>query len=404
MDRYGGSLVVRTLIFNTYLMFRLAVICAVFVVLASAGAFRVAEHRGHGDMPSPVNHLQESWSLALHTNFWGGKSPDLTPIDTTLRPKVLMLNYCAYDSAYANKVRRIIQRRLPGAQCQDFWEGSDSEFQQALAEKQVAIIAYPSGGQVERIRSYGKILEQFARQGGVVIFTGTHYYNILQQFNLLEVHKGYFCKEPSIRESDETHPMLDGIPKEFALNNYAYPLDVRDPAFISLADVQGYPVLGYKPLGAGQVVYLGLEYYYDESISSRILANAVLCGLHGADLTSAPPELAPTAAELNRMRTAPRTELLYAGSGSTQIDLKIYPNPYAYKGFLDIDLKASSSLFIEMTDVNGRPAAVLLPKRFLQQGFYRFELPDVEPGIYFVQCYFNENAKEVRKVVKVAAP
>ena len=385
-------------------MLRVAVNAAVLVVLIGAGAFRVVEPWAHGDMPYPVNNLQESRSFAMNINFWGSKLPDMTPIDTTLRPQVLMLNYSAYDSAYANKVRRIIQRRLPGAQCQDFWEGSDAEFQQALAEKQVAIIAYPSGGQVERIRSYGKILEQFARQGGIVIFTGTHYYNILQQFNLLEVQKGYFCKEPSIRESDETHPLLDGIPKEFVLNNYAYPLDVRDPAFISLADVQGYPVLGYKPIGAGQVVYLGLEYYYDESISSRILANAVLYGMQEGNLTTAAPELAPSAAELNRIRMAPQPELLYAGSGSTQVDLKIYPNPYAYKGFLEIDLKTSSTLSIEMTDVNGRTAAVLLPKRSLQQGFYRFELPDVEPGIYFVQCYFNENAKEVRKVVKVAEP
>jgi hypothetical protein len=385
-------------------MLRVAVIIAVLVVLTCASAFRVAVH-GHGDMPYPVNNLQESRSLALNTNFWGGGMPEaiLAPLDTTLRPQILMLNYTAYDSAYANKVRRIIQLRLPGATCQDFWEGSELMLQQALAEKHVAIVAYPSGGQSDRIRSYGKVLEQFIRQGGIVIFTGTHYYNILQQFNLLEVQKGYFCKEPLIREGGEIHALLDGIPGEFALNNYAYPLDIRDPAFVSLADVQGYPVLGYKPLGAGQILYIGLEYYYDESISSRIMANAVLCGMPDFQSVSV-PEVTPSVAELNRIRTASRTELLYAGSGSTQVDLKIYPNPYAYKGFLEIDLKSSSSLFIEMTDVNGRQAAVLLPKRSLQQGFYRFELPDVEPGIYFVQCYFNENAKEVRKVVKVAEP
>ncbi|MEY3248615.1 MAG: Secretion system C-terminal sorting domain, partial [Bacteroidota bacterium] len=112
----------------------------------------------------------------------------------------------------------------------------------------------------------------------------------------------------------------------------------------------------------------------------------------------------PAAPEWNNAGGSAVREMLYTGSGTAQADLKIYPNPYADKGFLEIDLKAPTRLYINMTDVNGSQAAVLLPRRALQQGFYRFELPDVKPGIYFVQCYFDERLKEVRKVVKTDAP
>lgn len=386
-------------------MLRLVVLAAIAVVFVGAGAFYLPGSM-HDYHPIPVNYAQGNrlHAGAEYVPAAGYPFDVRTPADTSLSPQVLMLNYSAYDSAYANKVRRIIQGRLPRAVCSDFWDGTDVELQQALAGKQVVIIAYPYGGQSARIQAYGKILEQFTRQGGVVIFTGTHYYNVLQQFGLLDLQKGYFCKEPHIKGSGEIHLLLNGIPGEFSLHNYAYPLDIRDPGFFSLADVKGYPVLGYKPLGEGQVLYIGLEYYYDEGYSSRILANAVLCGAPEFAAFAAALDAPPAAPEWNNAGGSAVREMLYTGSGTAQADLKIYPNPYADKGFLEIDLKAPTRLYINMTDVNGSQAAVLLPRRALQQGFYRFELPDVKPGIYFVQCYFDEQLKEVRKVVKTDAP
>lgn len=388
-------------VLNLHRMLRLVVIAAFAVVFVGAEAFYLPGPL-HDYHPIPVNHAQGNRLHAGSEYLPAAGYPfdARTPADTSLSPQVLMLNYSAYDSAYANKVRRIIQGRLPRAVCSDFWDGTDAELQQALTGKQVVVVAYPYGGQAPRIRAFGKILEQFTRQGGIVVFTGTHYYNVLQQFGLLDLQKGYFCKEPHIKGSGESHLLLDGTPKEFSLHNYAYPLDIRDPGFISLADVKGYPVLGYKPLGEGQVLYIGLEYYYDEGYSSRILANAVLCGAPEFAAFAAAPDPQPVVSEWN---SAVR-ETLYAGAGTPSADLKIYPNPYADKGFLEIDLKAPTRLYINMTDVNGGQAAVLLPQRALQQGFYRFELPDVKPGIYFVQCYFDEQLREVRKVVKVDAP
>jgi len=57
---------------------------------------------------------------------------------------------------------------------------------------------------------------------------------------------------------------------------------------------------------------------------------------------------------------------------------------------------------VEMVDETGRVAAVLLPRKNLGPGFYRFELPNVAPGTYLIQCKTNE-ATTTRRVVKTSA-
>ncbi|MBK9337136.1 MAG: T9SS type A sorting domain-containing protein [Lewinellaceae bacterium] len=97
------------------------------------------------------------------------------------------------------------------------------------------------------------------------------------------------------------------------------------------------------------------------------------------------------------------------GSGSATsvtntpaFDLKIYPNPYFGKATLDVNIEKSAPVAIEMTDESGALVAVLLPYRVLPQGFYRFELPNVASGVYFVKCQAGKQTT-VRKVVKAAA-
>ena len=161
--------------------------------------------------------------------------------------------------------------------------------------------------------------------------------------------------------------------------------------------------MGYKPIGKGNVVYLGFEYYFDEKESTQMLLNAIRWALQGKpvlaekgnDPESAATPLAPKRSE----------EILYAGTGrqeSDLFDLKIYPNPYISKATLDIELKKSTTLAVEMVDESGRLAALLLPKKNLSPGFYRLELPNVAPGVYFVQCKTNEGTT-IRRVFKTSA-
>lgn len=298
--------------------------------------------------------------------------------------RILMLNSFAYDSAYANKVQRVIQRRMPSSAFTEFMEGSPDDLAIALSGQEAVVIAYPSGGSPESIRAFGKVLAQFARQGGAVVLTGTHEFGALQQLGLFDLDYGYYCKERSVGQSLPEHAVFQGVAAEFSAEVYQYPLDISDPNFVTLADVRGYPFMGYKAIGSGKVVYLGLEYYFDEPQSSRLLTNTL------------------------RWAAKPRVKrsevVLYAGKGyekPNSFDLKIYPNPYVSKATLDIELTKPTALAVEMTDELGRLVSVLLPRRNLSSGFYRLELPNLEPGVYLVQCLSSEGTV-VRKVVKAA--
>ncbi|MCC6461293.1 MAG: T9SS type A sorting domain-containing protein [Saprospiraceae bacterium] len=321
---------------------------------------------------------------------------------------ILMLNYTAYDSMYVAKVRHLISKRLPGVTLTDFWDGSAEELDNALQGHQIVVITYPAGGSKSKVKAYGKALAQFVRQGGAVVFSGTDIFGTLQQYGLLEVDFGYYCKDLDIQETDPGHPVLRGVPSQFSMANYAYPLDISDPAFITLADVSDCPTLGYKPLGAGKVVYLGLEYYFDESASTRILENTLRW--------LAPPSRRNTALSTRGPADTPllspgalkhSEETLYAGSGRSQaaaaaFEIKIFPNPYFDKATLDLNLQRPEPVTVEMTDETGVIVAVLLPSRLLNAGLYRLDVPNLPTGVYFVKCQIG-NQSTVRKVVKVSA-
>ena len=156
-------------------------------------------------------------------------------------------------------------------------------------------------------------------------------------------------------------------------------------------------------MGKGNVVYLGFEYYFDEKESTHVLLNSIRWAVQGKTVVAEKGvEVESTTAPLVIKRSE---EILYAGTGGQQndlFDLKIYPNPYVSKATLDIELKKSTTLSVEMVDEAGRLAALLLPRKNLSPGFYRLELPNVAPGVYFVQCKTNEGTT-IRRVFKTSA-
>lgn len=346
--------------------------------------------------------------------------------DTSRALRILMLNYSTYDSAYADKMHRLVKAQLPASVVTEFWEGSTDDLNAALAIHDAVVIAYPSGGSTELNKTYGKLLEQYIRQGGVVVLSGTDDYRVLQQFGLFDVNFGYFCQDPVIHEITPDHPILDGTTGQFPLSDYVYPLDVSDPDFVTLVDVLGYevehaptrcwsetdevapgelhnfPVIGYKNLGAGKIVYLGMEYYYDQAEPARILANTLRWATQIKPYSNYSTH--SKSKDIRPDRPVKRSEVvLQAGTGPKQeiFDLKIYPNPYYDKATLDIELKKAASVAVEMTDETGRIVAVVLPQKSLAPGLYRLELPNLTEGVYFVQCKTGEKTT-ARKVVKAA--
>jgi len=386
---FGLSFKQLPLNFNCYwLKFIYPMFRKLSLIALLAGIFGLAAFRSDPfsyDRPYPFNStiahffMEEERSLPNSLN-----ESVMAEADSLNGLHVMMLNAFAYDSAYANKVERVIQRRMPTSAFTEFWNGSSEDLAAALSGQDAVVIAYPSGDSPEEIRAYGKVLNLFIRQGGAVILTGTHEFGALQQLGLFDLDYGYYCKERSIGQTLPEHPVFQGVGTDFSTEVYQYPLDISDPNFVTLADVRGYPFMGFKQMGGGKVVYVGLEYYLDEPQSSRLLTNVL------------------------RWAAKPRVKrseiVLYAGKGLGKVnafDLKIYPNPYVSKATLDIDISKPTSLAVEMTDELGRLVSVLLPRRNLSTGLYRLELPNLDPGVYLVQCISIEGT-QVRKVVKAA--
>lgn len=316
--------------------------------------------------------------------------------------KVLLFNYSAYDSVYAVQMHHFLERELPGATLTDFFDGSAEYFGRLLEAQQAVVITYPFVGDADQLGAYGKKLETFIRNGGLVVVSGTHGYDVLHQLGMLEVDNTYYYEGGSIHVKKENHPLLNGVPNDFSVSNFIYAFDLADAGFITLAEAEGFPVVGYKDMGEGKLVYLGLEYYDDEALPSRLLKNAFKWGLPEPVIN---PNTTPVAAVSNPAPARPAAksrseEILYTGN-SQKFDLKVYPNPYMEKAALEINLEKSSVVTVEMTNETGASVALLLPQRNLSAGFYRVEVPDVNPGIYFIKCKIGGHI-EVRKVVKIA--
>ena len=384
-------------------MLRVASLAVLVAGLLSLAAYQSGAPK-FLDRPFPANSTVANFFL--NGERLAPEELELTSADSVRGLRVLMLNYSAYDSAYANKLKALIGQRLPGTIMTDFWSGSTAALAELLEGQQLVVVPYPANGNSQQVRAYGKILIQFVKKGGAVVFSGTDQFGILQQYGLFDLDFGYFCSDLEVHGQAQDHPILQGTPADFALANYVYPLDISDPNFIILAEIRGYPALGFKSLGAGKVVYLGLEYYYDEAVSTRILENtlrwlapdAILSPATSADMESR---------DWTARSVVKREETLFAGSGRTAapqapaFDLKIYPNPYFEKATVDLNLEKSEPVSVEMTDETGVTTAVLLPYRVLNSGFYRLELPNVASGVYFVKCQVGSQTT-VRKVVKVA--
>lgn len=385
----------------------------IFSVLVSGvlglTAYRFADPKYVG-RPLPVNSTVASASLPYKgrpdfpISRSGFEAKDRAAVCSA---HILMMNYTAYDTVYVSKVRYLISRNFPGAVIADFWTGSADDLNDALAEQDIVVVTYPATGAKKQVQAYGKVLTQFVRKGGAVVFSGTNQYDILQQFGLIDLDFGYFCSDLEVHETTVDHPVLVGTPGQFSITNYAYPLDISDPGFVTLADIHDCPTMGYKNLGKGKVVYLGLEYYFDETISTRILANTLQWLMPPAK----PPVSTTSVSDVEEPRWTTRSvkrteEVLYAGSGTAvskalAIDLKIYPNPYFEKATLDIDLLKSAVVTIELTDESGALIATPYLRRTVSAGLLRIELPDVSPGVYFVKCQID-GQNMVKKVVKVS--
>lgn len=311
--------------------------------------------------------------------------------------RILMFNYAAYDTVYAQKLRKFVSQRMPNASFKNFWNGSALQLETALADQQVALLPYPSKGDFSKLQNFGMVLRAFVRRGGMVIFTGSHDFEVLQRLGLIELDYAYFFSDPRVIRQPIDHPITAGLPSNFSLTNYAYPLDISDPEFVNLAEINGYSTAGFKPMGKGSVVYLGFEYYYDESLPTQLLINSLTWAVKNSQ-----PD-AESFVEKTATRRPKRITLRLKPEEYPQKDefrLNIYPNPFYERADLELSLGDPTNVSIEITDELGGLVNTMIDRKTLGIGKHVLELPDLPTGIFFVKIKCG-NSTEVRKIVKI---
>lgn len=368
---------------------------AAFSKVQSGSGHFIAGFHNTTEALSVFPEMAEPWKVALD-------ELTVSDIKQDIAPRVLLMTSLAYDSVYANKVRNIVEKNFPQASISEYRSAMTAEsLRAALVDKDLVLMVYPSNTEQEPLTGLSKVWTDFVRRGGSVIITGTHRYDLLQQLSLLNPESGYYSNTLPVNMVYKDHPIAEGLPDDaMMLDDMVYPLDISDSGFTIVAEVNGYPVMGYKMLDKGKVIYLGLEYYHNEKWSVQAMKNSILWACKDkAPRVSVQDKQVTQHGATSRMITR-REEYLTSGTGDlAKVDVKIYPNPYYSKATLDLDLPVASTVSIDITNEAGQLSASLLSKKNLSVATYHFDLPNLPTGVYFLRCQVG-NQQIVRKVVK----
>ena len=85
----------------------------------------------------------------------------------------------------------------------------------------------------------------------------------------------------------------------------------------------------------------------------------------------------------------------------TQVDLKVYPNPFADRVYFDLNSSDNAKVIIEIFDMKGIKLATLLNNNVVNGGIYRFEyVPEnVSSGFLFYRLIIDGKLIQSGKII-----
>lgn len=325
---------------------------------------------------------------------WGfnGIKSAQSSTNTQAPGKFLVFYYGAYDQNYPVTMEALIRQEMPGAAVSDFFYGTPTELEHALKGVHAMIVPYTAFDEMETIPNYSVVLNNYVQNGGTIIFSGTHLIENMANFGFLKpLAATFYTPVTVVDQISKSHPITEGIPAAFNITNYGYTIRIDDPAFVALAHINRECVAGYKLSGKGKIVYLGFEYYVDEEVPTKMLANTLKWTI-------------PTLKYLPiSYSSSAKMDSEQAASAENDVLLSVYPNPFAGKSTIELNLRASMDITVEISDETGRLVAVPARNKSTSQGINTIDFPNVKPGVYFVKCISGEFSV-VKKVVKVITP
>ncbi len=89
--------------------------------------------------------------------------------------------------------------------------------------------------------------------------------------------------------ADATHPIVAGLPGTFSGHNATYMFSSVEGDVPVVHTSSSLPVVAVKPLGTGNVILIGFDYYEYNSDMARLLANAVQMSSTGPSIAVTSP-------------------------------------------------------------------------------------------------------------------
>ncbi len=306
--------------------------------------------------------------------------------------QVLMLDVSTYDAYYSEQIQGALMAIDPRIGVSNFTD-ANQDLSQSLVGKDIVIVAYPHKGNTQKLRAYGTTLQQFAQQGGLVVFTGTHEISKLNLYNLIQCDRGSYNPAPFVRLIQRAL-FTQNLPAEFSTSNFSYPVVINDANYVSLAQDGDRTVYGYKKYGVGTVFYVGLEFYHIDQINRTILENILAFAKNCKQQTAT--QVNHTAAVVTESRNLP---INY----TTKVDWTVFPNPYVSRTQAEFTVTQTSRVDLSIYDEAGRTRQRLIQNVIYEPGQYVVEIADLPQGTYFVQLRIGD-FRSLKKIVRVPMP
>lgn len=189
--------------------------------------------------------------------------------------KILMLNAGTYDSYIASMVTQTVAQ-YPEFQVSIFENQPIAQLADSLVGKNLVIIPFVGFYDVSFYQQLGQIVRPFVEAGGGAIFTGTHAYQNLNAYGLLQSSGDlniYYA--PPLDAVAPQHPVLEAVDLQATVFDEVFGHKFLDANYESLVEVYQYSAVGVRQAGLGKVAFLGFRYAYPHNNATRALKNAV---------------------------------------------------------------------------------------------------------------------------------
>jgi len=144
----------------------------------------------------------------------------------------------------------------------------------ALNSADVFLIPEQESGSPAVFSGFATVLQNYVNGGGSVIICGTDISGCVFNTGLLSgTYSG--TTGGTVNIVDTNYAITKSVASTFGAPNATFRYNFSDVNYVSIAEVTGAHVVGFKPLGSGKVIFMGFDYYNIGNDAAKLIANSV---------------------------------------------------------------------------------------------------------------------------------